>query len=333
MATDTLSDVLRALRLRGSVFYCVSFGSEWSVGAPSMKEIAEAVLPGAEHVMEYHVLMKGSGWASVVGGEPVRVSAGDIVMFPQGDPHVLSSTPGLGGAATVDAKWLHEVRNEPKPIPIIFRTLTEFSYGKPEPASPINLACGYLGCDLRPFNPLISALPRMLHLPAAGEGGWVSQVMLQAIDAYQNKRPGGDAVLERISELMFVDAVRRYVETLSDSSVGWLAGLRDRNIGKALAVMHENPGKPWTVEMLADESALSRSAFYERFIGLIGSPPMQYLAQWRMQAAANLLRQSQASVASIALEVGYESEAAFARAFKRELGTPPATWRRSQNKR
>ena len=131
--------------------------------------------------------------------------------------------------------------------------------------------------------------------------------------------------------MMFVDAVRRYVERLPEESTGWLAGLRDRSVGRALALIHEYPSRPWTMDRLADEIALSRSAFHERFVRLIGQPPMQYLTQWRMQVASNLLRQSRAPIVSIALEVGYESEAAFTRAFKRLVGMPPGIWRRMQN--
>jgi len=327
MATDALSDVLRSVRLRGAVFYYLNYGDEWAAEAPPAKEIAEAVIPGAEHVMEYHVITKGSGWAAIVGEPPVRLESGDIVMFPHGDAHVLSSAPGIR-PTRLAPEWIQATRNIPKPIPIVFHTPNEFTIGEPAPESPTHVACGFLGCDLRPFNPLIATLPRLLHLPAADDGAWVSQVMRQAVDASQNKRPGGDAVLERISEMMFIDAVRRHVARLTDASTGWLAGLRDRHVGRALALIHGDPARAWTIDALADEIALSRSAFYERFVGLIGQPPMQYLTQWRMQAAANLLRQSRAPIASIALDVGYESEAAFSRAFKRLVGSPPSSWRR-----
>ena len=138
-------------------------------------------------------------------------------------------------------------------------------------------------------------------------------------------------MLERISEMMFVDAVRRHVERLPEESTGWLAGLRDRQVGRALALIHDRPAHAWTIVALANDVALSRSAFYDRFVGLVGQPPMQYITQWRMAVAATLLRQSRAPVASIALDVGYESEAAFTRAFKRQVGTPPGRWRRIQN--
>lgn len=328
MASDTLSEVLRSVRLRGAVFYDFSLGDEWAAEAPPAKEIADAVIPGAEHVMEYHVITKGSGWAAIVGEPPVRLETGDIIMFPQGDAHVVSSAPGVR-ATRLSPDWINMTRNTPKPITIAMRPDQSFEETS-APELPTNIACGFLGCDLRPFNPLISTLPRMLHLPAAGDAAWVSQVMRQAISASRNQRPGGQAVLERISEMMFVDALRRYVEQLPAESTGWLAGLRDRQVGRTLALIHEHPSRPWTIDMLADEVALSRSALYERFTHLIGQPPMQYLTQWRMQVAANLLRQTRAPVLSIALDVGYESEASFTRAFKRLVGTPPGAWRKTQ---
>lgn len=328
MASDTLSEVLRSVRLRGAVFYDFSLGDEWAAEAPPAKEIADAVIPGAEHVMEYHVITKGSGWAAIVGEPPVRLETGDIIMFPQGDAHVVSSAPGVR-ATRLSPDWVNMTRNTPKPITIAMRPDQSFEETS-APELPTNIACGFLGCDLRPFNPLISTLPRMLHLPAAGDAAWVSQVMRQAISASRNQRPGGQAVLERISEMMFVDALRRYVEQLPAESTGWLAGLRDRQVGRTLALIHEHPSRPWTIDMLADEVALSRSALYERFTHLIGQPPMQYLTQWRMQVAANLLRQTRAPVLSIALDVGYESEASFTRAFKRLVGTPPGAWRKTQ---
>lgn len=329
MATDTLSDVLRSVRLRGAVFYDLCFGYEWAAEALPAREIADAVLPGAEHVMEYHVITKGSGWAAVVGEPPVRLETGDIIMFPQGDAHVVSSVPGIR-PTRMTAEWVRSTRDVPKPLPIVFHTANDFSIGPHDPASPTHVACGFLGCDLRPFNPLIETLPRMLHLPAGEDGAWISQVMRQAVSASRDERPGGRALLERISEMMFVDALRRHVDRLPQESTGWLAGLRDRHVGRALALIHQQPARAWTIDMLSDEIALSRSALYERFTQFIGQPPMQYLTQWRMQVAANLLRQSRAPILSVALDVGYESEAAFTRAFKRMVGTPPATWRRIQ---
>jgi AraC-like DNA-binding protein len=192
------------------------------------------------------------------------------------------------------------------------------------------IVCGFLGCDLQPFNPLIASLPHLLHLRATDDGGWIAQFMRHAVAESRTQRPGGEAMLARMSEMMFVDAVRRYTASLPPDSHGWLAGLRDRQIGRALALLHEQPGRDWTIDEVGRRIGLSRSALHERFVQLIGVPPMQYLAQWRMQAAARMLLETRATVATIALEVGYDSEAAFARAFKRLVGQPPAAWRRDR---
>ena len=280
--------------------------------------------------MEYHMIAKGAGWAATTGLAPVRLSVGDIVMFPQGDAHVMSSAPGLQ-PSRIDANWVFETRHVPKPMPI------SYHHGVEQPGAPMPiesadtvLVCGFIGCDLRPFNPVIAALPRLMHLPADHAGAWVRPMIEQAATESRSPGPGSQAVLARMSEMMFVDAVRRYVDSLPVQSAGWLAGMRDRHVGRALALLHERPAEPWTIEALGRHVGLSRSALHERFMHFIGQPPMQYLAQWRMQVASNLLCSSSANVAAIALDVGYDSEAAFARAFKRATGVPPAAWRRAR---
>jgi len=330
MSRDTLSDLLRSVRIRGAVFYYVSCRSPWSAEAPPASEIAEAVMPGCEHVMEYHMIAKGNGWAAVSGMQPVKLSAGDIVMFPQGDGHVLTSAPGVEPLRR-SAEWVFSSRNDPKPMPIAYH------HGVVEPGAvlPVQDAdmvavCGFLGCDLKPFNPLIATLPSILHLPASLAGELIGHVINQAVAESSDPRPGGFAVLEQLSEMMFVDATRRYLDSLPEDATGWLAGLRDRFVGKALQLMHERPEHPWTVDDLANEVGLSRSALHERFTKFLGLPPMQYLTNWRIQLGSRLLRETNRNVAAIALDVGYDSEAAFSRAFKRMAGMPPATWRRAQ---
>jgi AraC-like DNA-binding protein len=331
MSRDTLSDLLRSVRVRGAVFYFVSCRNPWSTEAPPAAEIAEAVMPGCEHVMEYHMIAKGNGWAAVAGESPVKLATGDIVMFPQGDRHVLSSAPGVEPLRQT-ADWVFSTRHEPRPMPISFHHGV-LDAGTPLPVESADMVavCGFLGCDLKPFNPLIAALPRVLHLPAARAGGWVGRVIEQAAIESNNPRPGSDAVLERLAEMMFVDSARRFLESLPEDATGWLAGLRDRFVGKALTLMHERPDHAWTVDELARDAGLSRSALHERFVQYLGLPPMHYLANWRIQLGARLLRETNRTVATIALEVGYESEAAFSRAFKRLVGTPPAAWRRAQS--
>ncbi|MGB0126476.1 MAG: AraC family transcriptional regulator [Rhodocyclaceae bacterium] len=332
MTHDPLSDVLRSVRLRGAVFYYVSFCDEWVAEAPPANAIADAVMPGAEHVLAYHHVVKGGGWAVMEGQQPARLAAGDTILFPRGDGHVLTSAPGLRAQPDC-TDWVFATRNDPKPIPVTYhRGVLRPGAALPADEATTVVVCGFIGCDLRPFNPLIGALPRMLHIPSGGVGDWVQAVLHQAVQESRERRPGSEAVLERASEMVFVDAARRYLESLPEDAAGWLAGLRDRYVGKALALLHEQPNREWSIEEVGRQVALSRSALHERFVRYVGVPPMQYLASWRMQLGANLLRTSHATVAHVAQEVGYDSEAAFARAFKRAMGLPPAAWRRNEHK-
>ena len=329
-ALDPLSDVLRSVRLRGAVFYYVSFDGDWAAETPAAPELAGALMPGADHVLAYHLLARGDGWAACDGQPPVRLAAGDIVMYPRGDGHVLSSAPGI--RATEDrSDWRYTTRNDPKPIAVAYHrgVLRPGSPGPAEEASTV-VVCGFVACDMKPFNPLIDALPHQLHLRAGDLGPWTVQLLDQAVAESRERRAGSAAVLERASEFVFVDAARRYLESLPPGATGWLGALRDRHVGRAIALMHDRPAQDWSVEALGREVGISRSALHERFVELTGQAPMHYLAQWRMQLGTGLLRQGRAKVASIAQEVGYESEAAFARAFKRLMGQPPAAWRRSQ---
>ena len=330
MSRDTLSDLLRSVRLRGAVYFYVSLRDRWSAEASTAQEIAAAVMPGCEHAMEYHMIAKGEGWAAVTGLPPVRLAAGDVVLFPQGDRHVISSAPGLEPTRR-EPEWVFARRNDPKPLPISIRHgIVDDRASLPFEDADAVLVCGFLGCDLKPFNPLVAALPRILHLPAARAGDWVARVIDQAVVESNERRPGGDAVLERLSEMMFVDVARRYLDSLPEEATGWLAGLRDRFVGRALALLHERPDRAWSVDDLAREVGLSRSALHERFVKFLGYPPMHYLANWRIQLGAQLLRESNRTVATIALDVGYDSEAAFSRAFRRTVGLPPAAWRKAR---
>lgn len=330
MQRDILSDLLRSVRLRGAIFYYVSYSGPWAAQTQPAAEIAGAVLPGCEHVMEFHMIAKGDGWAAIKGQPPVRLAKGDIVMFPQGDAHVMSSAPGLTPEKR-ETEWVLSQKDMPKPIAVSNANGIVHA-GMPTPIGVAQtvVVCGFLGCDLRPFNPLVGALPRLLHLPSSRAGQWVAHVIDQAVAETHQRRPGGEAVLERLSEMMFVDSARRYLDGLPDDATGWLAGLRDRYVGRSLALLHERPGHDWTIEELGREVGLSRSALHERFVQFLGQAPMQYLTNWRIQIGAGMLRTTSRSVADIAGEVGYDSEAAFSRAFKRLVGVPPAGWRRDQ---
>jgi AraC-like DNA-binding protein len=316
---DVLSDVLRAVRLTGAVYFDNLVSSPWVAATPPLREIAAAVMPGAQRVIEYHLFAEGSGWGHALGEEPIRLEQGDIILFAHGDPHILSSAPGMQAEPEM-AKFAPTSA----PLPIFY----EVGGGGPERA---RIVCSFLGWDERPYNPLLASLPSVIHLPAANprnNNGRLATLLGIAATEARDKRPGSQNVLSRLSELMFVDTLRQYLETLPPTQKGWLAGLRDPMVGASLAALHGDPRRAWTVEDLARLVGVSRSVFAERFAELVGQPPMQYLALWRMQLASRLLIDG-GSVASVAAAVGYESEAAFSRAFKKLVGESPATWRRA----
>jgi len=275
-----------------------------------------AVFPGAEHLISYHVVTHGDCWGGLIGEPPVRLSAGDIIVFPRGEAHVMSSAPGM--RETPDLAVYRRPDEGRLPFTI------SMGSSRPDPA---RIVCGFLGCDARPFNPLLAALPRVIRVSDRAGGALGAFVQL-AVAESKAPRIGGECVLSRLSELMFVDVVRQYLETLPPESSGWLAGLRDPFVGRAIAALHVRPARDWTLEALARDVGLSRSALAERFTLFVGQPPMQYLTNWRMQLAANHLLTGQESVAQAAERVGYESEAAFSRAFKKVVGVPPSQWRR-----
>jgi AraC-like DNA-binding protein len=330
MSGDTLSDLLRAVRLQGAVFYYVEGTPPWVAEAPRADEIIAAIMPGAEHMIEFHGVVAGSCWASIVDESPIRLEAGDVILFPQGDPHVMSSAPGMR-APRVDRNLYFSPRPPQLPYALSMKeaevTMTRLAGSDPDRAT---VVCGFLGLDARPFNPLLAALPRMLRIPGStlGADSWVTTFMRAVVTESNSRRPGGEAVLERMSEMLFVEVLRRHIDSLPPEQTGWLAGMRDPAVGRALSFIHEKPAGAWTLERLSKEAGLSRSSLHERFVHLIGQPPMQYLAQWRMQVAAGLLRDTNAKLVEVALDVGYESEAAFSRAFKRIAGLSPGAWRK-----
>jgi AraC-like DNA-binding protein len=314
---DALSDVLRAVRLTGAFFFDVQACAPWCAETPLGKSVVGAMFPGSDHLISYHLLIAGSCWATLEGEEPIKLSAGDIIVLPHGDTHVLSTRPGM--------------RNTPEmsmyAIPKDGVLPTRISMGS-EGGEPAHFVCGFLGCDSRPYNPLLTALPRVIVVKDHASGA-LGAYFKAALAEQKSSRIGGADLLGRISELMFVDVVRRHLESLPADRTNWLAGLRDVYVGRALMALHAKPSNDWTLELLAQEAALSRSAFAERFTQFVGQPPMQYLMNWRMQLATNYLRNSADPIAAIAHKVGYESEAAFSRAFKKAVGAPPSDWRDS----
>lgn len=319
---DTLSDVLRAVRLTGAAFFELKTCVPWVVEATAPLELGRHFMPGAEHVIEYHAVSSGSCWVGLMGQPQLQLNEGDIIVFPHGDPHVLSNPPGLRGGPEIDTIKAAG-RAE---LPLSF-SLGDTGAG--DGSERAQVVCGFLGCDVRPFNPLLSALPRMIHVPGTGAGAATRRGLIAlAVRESTTPRPGGGSILARVSELLFVEIVREYIETLPEGNNGWLAGLRDDNIGRALQRLHARPAHGWTLEELAKEIGMSRSSMAERFTDLLGVPPMQYLAQWRLQLAGELLRTSEVSLAEIAQRVGYSTEFALSRAFKRSYGIAPGYYRR-----
>jgi AraC-like DNA-binding protein len=319
---DVLSDVLNAVQLSGAVFFDVEAFSPWVGATPHVERFRSAVMPNAEHVIAFHIILNGSCWAEIPDCvPPTRLRDGDLVVFPMGDEHILSSEPGLRAQPNVT-----NYRRPPNgrlPIPFVIN-----QGGGPDQS---HFVCGYLGCSRRPFNPLLEALPRMFHESVSDSSReWMLSLIRAATAETESGTPGGETMLAKVAELMFVEAVRKYMQTLATSAPGWCSGLRDAKVGAALRLIHARPAHQWSVEELARQVGMSRSLFADRFVHFVGTPPMHYLAKWRLQVAAHLLVNRALSTAQVAAKVGYDSEAAFNRAFKRYVGLPPGLWRKSR---
>jgi AraC-like DNA-binding protein len=320
---DVLSEILRAVRLTGAVYFDINAREPWVAESPAMSSICANVMPEFEHVISFHIMIDGWCWVQLddMSGPSIRLEAGDAVIIPMGDAHVMGTQKGVRSQPDMNMYY----RPKDRPLPFMVNELG----GKGERA---RFVCGYLGCDAKPFNPILGALPRLLHVQSASvAGGLIRDLMRVALQESQNVRAGGETILSKLSELMFLQAVRQYIETLTEESKGFLSGLRDRQVGAALTLMHARPSEDWTLDTLAREVGLSRSAFSERFADFMGVPAMQYLGNWRLQLAARALERPGVSIAQAAAEVGYESEAAFNRAFKRLVGVPPGTWRKTRS--
>lgn len=332
---DVLSDVLRVVRLSGAVFFTADFSSPWAIESPIPERLASAVVPQAECIVLFHILVEGECEIECSGHPKTYMDRGDVIVFPRGDQHTMRSHD----AAT------------PTPLTSIFspgahHEPPQLSYGGGGHTS--RFVCGYLNCDQR-FSPLVEALPTMLlarsrndyssieavdprgvrptHLPE-GSGSWLGTTLKFTINEARVSRPGNSAMLGRLTELMFVEILREYMQRLTGDQTGWLAGLNDPHVGKALRLLHTNPERNWTVDDLAREVAVSRSVLAQRFTELVGETPIRYLAAWRMQLAKQMMREGTGNILDVATRVGYDSEAAFNRAFKRATGSPPAAWRR-----
>ena len=317
---DALSDVLKVSRLTGGVFLHAEFFAPWCVATKVSPEYCSPALGPTPHVIPYHYVVEGALRIRVGGddGPLLALGPGEIVMIPHNDLHIMGSDLDL---TPVPGRQIMQLPARGQ--------LWAMRHGGDGPRT--RVVCGFLGCADRESNPVLASLPSILKL-TLDEGSaaeWIRSTLRFAAEEVAAGRPGSDTVLEKVSELLFIEAVRRYAERLPPEQTGWLAGLRDPHVSRALALIHGDVAHPWTVDELGREAGVSRSVLAERFTRLLGMPPIHYLARWRMQAAMQALLTTSASVAEVADRIGYESEAAFSRAFKKATGTAPATWRRA----
>jgi len=317
---DAFSEILSGVKLNGALFFHAEFSAPWGFSAPSSQKMAAMVAAGSEHLVLYHFMLDGAACVRMMDGQSLDLGSGEVVIFPHGDPHDMSSLesakppfPNYGINAKIQARDL--------------RPLEAGGGGEI-----CRIVCGYMTCDAHLCKPILSGLPAVfkVNIRADSSGRWLENSILHLVDEAASGHIGSEGVLAKLSEALFVDTLRRYVASLPDQQTGWLAGARDPVVGKGLGLLHGRVAHPWTIASLAEEIGVSRSALVERFTRYLAEPPMTYLTRWRLNLAARSLENTSRGVAEIAAEVGYESEAAFNRAFKREFGRPPGQYRRDQ---
>jgi AraC-like DNA-binding protein len=319
---DVLSEVLRAVQLDGAIFFNAEFSEPWRFHSPETCHLGPMLAPGSENIIIYHLLVHGSAYAQMENGVRVPLGPGDIVTFPRGDAHFLG---GGEGAGVIDG------RSELPALLAQGLELVRAGGGGPT----CRFICGFLACDRQLSQTVLGSLPPLLKVNIRDDpsGQWLENSLRFSVSEAVASRAGSAAMLARLSEVVFVETLRRYIAGLPDSETGWLTGARDPDVGRALALLHQRPAARWTIAKLASEVGLSRSVLAERFRHFLGEPPMTYLSRWRLRMGAQRLAATSHSVAEIAAVVGYESEASFNRAFKREFSVPPARYRREAKAR
>ena len=313
---DVLSTVLKTVKLEGAVFYNAEFSAPWSFRAPPSREVAPYLSRESRHVIIYHLLTHGRAYANLEDGQRIPLSSGDIVVFPHGDPHIMGN--GRDVEPRDNGKIIHEILSQGL-------TLARMGGG----GEVTRFVCGYMVCDPQLSKAFLGGLPPIFKVNIGNDssGQWLENSIRYSVGQAVTSQTGSEIVVAKLSEALFAETLRRYVDTLPPGQTGWLAGARDPEVGNALALVHRQPADPWTIAELAKRVGISRSVLAERFRHFLGVPPMAYLTHWRLQLGAQLLTSTSHSVAQIAAEVGYESEPSFNRAFKREFGSPPARFR------
>jgi AraC-like DNA-binding protein len=315
---DALSELLRVVRFSGGIFHEANFREPWCVRSQIAPGDCGAGVKVSGGLVSFHYILDGRVRVRVSKEKPLTAGPGEIILLSHNSPHLLGSDvtlPSMDVRPLIHKAAAHE--------------LARIDYGS-GPKVMARFVCGYLSTTMRD-NPLLAALPALLVADLRGRpcAEWAETSFRYAAREHAAQRPGSQEILSRLSEMLFVEAVRGHIEELPGNATGWLAALRDPSLARALGAFHLRPAHPWTAEELAKEARLSRSAFAERFTGTVGLPPMSYLTRWRMLLAGQRLRESSDTIAQIAATVGYESESTFSRAFTREMGIAPGTWRRN----
>jgi AraC-like DNA-binding protein len=316
---DVLSEVLSAVRLEGALFFSAEFSAPWCISTSASTALARYLSPGAGHLIIYHFLIEGHAYTKLSEGPREELTAGDIVIFPHGDAHLL----GNGSPE----KPVDSLRIFAKNLAQGLK-LARFGGG----GEITRFVCGYMACEPRLSEVFLAGLPRMLKVHVAAKepsGQWLENSIRFSVGEARASEAGSGLVLAKLAEVLFVETLRRYINALPPDQIGWLAGARDPVIGQALAFLHKEPELRWTIPSLARRVGLSRTRLAERFRHFLGVPPMAYLAQWRLKLGAEILRSTDDSIAEVAAAVGYGSEAAFNRAFRRQFDCPPAQFRRN----
>lgn len=314
---DAFSEILSGVKLNGALFFSAEFSAPWGFSAPASNMLAAMLAPGAAHLVIYHFVIDGGALVQLADGPSIELQPGDVVILPHGDPHQMTS--GRGATAPFPSYGISSK--------IKSRDLSPLQAGGGGDTS--RFVCGYMACDPFLSRPILNGLPPVfkVNIRADRSGYWLESSILHLVEEAASGRVGSEAMLAKLSEALFVEALRRYVAGLPEEQKGWLAGARDPIVGKSLGLLHSRVAHPWTIADLAEEVGISRSALVERFTRYLSEPPMTYLTRWRLQLAARSLESTPRGVAEIAADVGYESEAAFSRAFKREFGQPPGRYR------
>ncbi len=317
---DVLSEVLKAVKLNGALFFNAEFSAPWCINSSQSIDLTPYLSPGAGHLIIYHFLTEGRAYAKLPDGRRQELTAGDIVIFPHGDSHWLGNGSPEKPVDALRAFGKH-LKEGLKPV--------RFGGG----GELTRFVCGFLACEPRLSNVFLAGLPRMLivHVAKEASGQWLEHSIRFSVNEVSGSYAGSSLVLAKLSEVLFVETLRRYIDALPPGQTGWLAGARDPLISQALPLLHKEPAHPWTISNLARRIGLSRTRFAARFRHFLGESPMAYLAQWRLRLGAEILQSTEDSVAQVAAAVGYGSEAAFNRAFKRGFACPPAQFRRRRN--